>query len=164
MKRIVTLVLPVDPNEGAENASHGSAASSAVAALEPLNAVAGAVRLETVVTDEFASHILTELFEQAMGSPPTKSALQSERARNWEEFIRRELDSSDPADNDILERFVAELERQVISQVYTRCDNVKYRAAAKLGINRNTLVKRLRQFGEEIEDELDEDAIGSRPK
>jgi transcriptional regulator with PAS, ATPase and Fis domain len=48
---------------------------------------------------------------------------------------------------DLLERVVGEVERELIAQVLRQCDDVQTKAAARLGINRNTLHKKLRQFG-----------------
>jgi DNA-binding protein Fis len=35
----------------------------------------------------------------------------------------------------------------VIAQVMQRCDSVQIKAAARLGINRNTLHKKLKEYG-----------------
>ncbi len=39
------------------------------------------------------------------------------------------------------------VEREVIAQVMSQCDHVQIKAAAQLGINRNTLHKKLKQYG-----------------
>jgi DNA-binding protein Fis len=38
------------------------------------------------------------------------------------------------------------VERRLISQVYSACNRVKTKTAARLGIDRNTLHKKLRQY------------------
>jgi DNA-binding protein Fis len=53
--------------------------------------------------------------------------------------------SSDAAD--IHSRIVDRVEREVISQVLDECDGVQIKAAGRLGINRNTLHKKLKQYG-----------------
>ena len=51
-----------------------------------------------------------------------------------------------PADN--LHTMVAErVERELIAQVMAECNNVQTKAAARLGINRNTLHKKLKEHG-----------------
>jgi DNA-binding NtrC family response regulator len=47
------------------------------------------------------------------------------------------------------ERVVGAVERELIEQVLQECDNVQVKAAARLGINRNTLHKKLAQYSGE---------------
>lgn len=51
------------------------------------------------------------------------------------------------ADEDNLYRVVEKVERELISQVLAACEGVQIKAASKLGINRNTLHKKLKEFG-----------------
>ena len=44
-------------------------------------------------------------------------------------------------------KIVDRVEREVISQVMRMCDSVQIKAAARLGINRNTLHKKLKEYG-----------------
>ena len=44
-------------------------------------------------------------------------------------------------------KIVNRVERELIAQVMAACDNVQTKAAAKLGINRNTLHKKLKEYG-----------------
>jgi two-component system nitrogen regulation response regulator GlnG len=53
------------------------------------------------------------------------------------------LDESD----DVYDRFLAEMERPLLTYVLARCDNNQLRAARVLGINRNTLRKKLAMHG-----------------
>ena len=39
------------------------------------------------------------------------------------------------------------MERELIAQVMASCDSVQTKAASKLGINRNTLHKKLKEYG-----------------
>jgi DNA-binding protein Fis len=39
------------------------------------------------------------------------------------------------------------VERELIVQVMAACDNVRIKAAERLGINRNTLHKKLKEYG-----------------
>ena len=43
------------------------------------------------------------------------------------------------------------MERELIAQVMTSCDNIQTKAAGRLGINRNTLHKKLKEYGLEEE-------------
>jgi Nif-specific regulatory protein len=47
----------------------------------------------------------------------------------------------------LYEQLVGGLERELIEQVLRECDHVQVKAAARLGINRNTLHKKMHEFG-----------------
>ena len=64
-----------------------------------------------------------------------------------EELVLTSLNGVTDKDNDIHSRIVDRVEREVISQVMKTCDHVQIKAAARLGINRNTLHKKLKQYG-----------------
>jgi DNA-binding NtrC family response regulator len=53
-------------------------------------------------------------------------------------------------------RIVDRVEREVIAQVLAECEGVQIKAAARLGINRNTLHKKLKQYG------LDDEAAAEK--
>ena len=117
----------------------------------------GATRVEVVVTDEQASRILAAVLEHGSGTEPRDSASgDSDAVSSLEVMVQKELEDAEPDAHDLLERIVNRIERQLISQVYSDCDHVKSRAAARLGINRNTLLKKLRQFGAISEEESSE--------
>ena len=48
--------------------------------------------------------------------------------------------------NDLYDRIVGRVERELIQQVLQTCDRVQIKAAARLGINRNTLHKKLSEY------------------
>jgi DNA-binding NtrC family response regulator len=62
------------------------------------------------------------------------------------ELVRQGLLSAGPHANDLHERVVGAVERELIQQVLASCDRVQIKAAARLGINRNTLHKKLQEF------------------
>lgn len=49
--------------------------------------------------------------------------------------------------NDLHGRVIDRVEREVIAQVLGRCDGVQIKAAQRLGINRNTLHKKIKDYG-----------------
>ena len=72
-----------------------------------------------------------------------------------EELVGRGLaDAKDDSEN-LHSQIVDRVEREVIAQVMRLTDNVQIKAAARLGINRNTLHKKLKQYG--LDGELDAD-------
>ena len=64
-----------------------------------------------------------------------------------EELVQTGLNGATEKDNDLHSRIVDRVEREVIAQVMQTCDHVQIKAAARLGINRNTLHKKLKQYG-----------------
>ena len=67
------------------------------------------------------------------------------------ELVDLGLNGADDGSNDLHAKIVDHVEREVISQVMTRCDGVQIKAATRLGINRNTLHKKLKEYGLESE-------------
>src|SRR5205085_829550 len=59
------------------------------------------------------------------------------------ELVRRGIVAAGPGANDLKERIVGGVERELIQQVLASCDQVQITAAARLGMNRNTLHKKL---------------------
>lgn len=64
-----------------------------------------------------------------------------------EELVRMGINGVTDSDDNIHGRIVDPVEREVIAQVMSSCDHVQIKAAARLGINRNTLHKKLKQYG-----------------
>ncbi|HYO26137.1 MAG TPA: sigma-54 dependent transcriptional regulator, partial [Lacipirellulaceae bacterium] len=64
-----------------------------------------------------------------------------------EELVVQGLNGATDNDQDLHGRIVNRVEREVIAQVMTMCDSVQIKAAARLGINRNTLHKKLKEYG-----------------
>lgn len=66
------------------------------------------------------------------------------------EVVQQGLAAAGPAAADMHERIVNRVERELIVQVLAECNRVQTKAAARLGINRNTLRKKLADY--QIED------------
>ncbi|MHB1555862.1 MAG: sigma-54 interaction domain-containing protein [Isosphaeraceae bacterium] len=62
------------------------------------------------------------------------------------ELVRQGVRAAGPSSNDLYDRIVGRVERELIQQVLQQCDRVQIKAAARLGINRNTLHKKLSEF------------------
>ncbi|RUL83412.1 sigma-54 interaction domain-containing protein [Tautonia sociabilis] len=63
------------------------------------------------------------------------------------ELVRRGLLAAGPNADELIRRIVSPVERELIQQVLAACDRVQIKAAARLGINRNTLHKKLSEYG-----------------
>jgi DNA-binding NtrC family response regulator len=61
--------------------------------------------------------------------------------------VEQGIDEAGPRADNLHARIVDRVERELISQVMARCDNVRIKAAAMLGMNRNTLHKKLEEHG-----------------
>ena len=64
-----------------------------------------------------------------------------------EELVHLGLAGADKEACDMHSRVVDRVEREVIAQVLAECEGVQIKAAGRLGINRNTLHKKLKQYG-----------------
>jgi transcriptional regulator with PAS, ATPase and Fis domain len=62
------------------------------------------------------------------------------------ELVQQGLHSSSPHEDDLHGKIVSRVERELITQVMLSCSNVQTKAAARLGINRNTLHKKLKEY------------------
>lgn len=69
------------------------------------------------------------------------------------ELVQQGLATSPPAETNMHSKIVDRVERELIVQVLAACDNVQIKAAARLGINRNTLHKKLKDYGLEENNE-----------
>ena len=63
------------------------------------------------------------------------------------ELVGFAQESAEASEDSLYAKVVSRVERELISQVMVDCDNVQIKAAARLGINRNTLHKKLKEFG-----------------
>ncbi len=63
------------------------------------------------------------------------------------DLVAQGMDKAGPDALDLQGLIVDRVERELISQVMDQCDNVQVKAALRLGINRNTLRKKLQQYG-----------------
>lgn len=64
-----------------------------------------------------------------------------------EQLVQVGLSSAEEESDDLHSRVVDRVEREVISQVLSKCDGVQIKAAQRLGINRNTLHKKIKDYG-----------------
>jgi DNA-binding NtrC family response regulator len=64
-----------------------------------------------------------------------------------QELVQQGLLAAGPQEDNLHMKIVNRVERELIVQVMASCDSVQTKAAAKLGINRNTLHKKLKEYG-----------------
>jgi transcriptional regulator with PAS, ATPase and Fis domain len=63
------------------------------------------------------------------------------------ELVRQGISAADQSASDLHGRIVNRVEREAIAQVMAECDGIQTKAAQRLGINRNTLHKKLKEYG-----------------
>ena len=63
-----------------------------------------------------------------------------------EELVQVGLHTAEEDAGDLHGKIVERVEREVIAQVMKACNQVQIKAAARMGINRNTLHKKLKQY------------------
>jgi len=63
------------------------------------------------------------------------------------ELVLQGLRTASANETDLYAKVVNRVERELIAQVLASCDQIQIKAAARLGINRNTLHKKLKEFG-----------------
>jgi DNA-binding NtrC family response regulator len=63
------------------------------------------------------------------------------------ELVEQGMATAGPDDDTLFDRIVSRVERELIAQMLAACNGVQLKAAARLGINRNTLRKKLLEHG-----------------
>jgi DNA-binding NtrC family response regulator len=81
------------------------------------------------------------------GHPPRLRGRGSDLDALTSQVVHLGLASATPEDNHLHARIVDRVERELIAQVMLECNHVQTKAAARLGINRNTLHKKLKDYG-----------------
>ena len=83
------------------------------------------------------------------GTPemPTASFRKHDFGSLAEQLVLEGLATADNKAEDLHSRVVDRVEREVIAQVLAKCDGVQIKAAQRLGINRNTLHKKIKEYG-----------------
>lgn len=97
-------------------------------------------------SDSLTIKLLPDHVQQ--GNPPNFRRAQSASLDALTtSVVQQGLATSDPNASDLHTKIVNRVERELISQVMASCNNVRTKAAARLGINRNTLHKKLKEYG-----------------
>ena len=97
--------------------------------------------------DELTVELLPDAVRGRAEPPrPIRIARRSISTRLTSELVRQGMPAAGPQEDDLHDEIVNRVERELIEQVMQSCDNVQIKAAARLGINRNTLHKKLREY------------------
>jgi DNA-binding NtrC family response regulator len=74
------------------------------------------------------------------------------------DLVEQGMATAGPDDDNLFDRVVNRVERELIAQMLAACSGVQLKAAARLGINRNTLRKKLLDHGLEDVGDLETDS------
>jgi DNA-binding NtrC family response regulator len=105
--------------------------------------------IERAVVLATGDEITPELLpEQVLGQKrPRIGRRQADLETLCSELVGTGVSSAGPAEDALHAKIVHRVERELIAQVMAACDNVQVKAAKRLGINRNTLHKKLKEYG-----------------
>ena len=87
--------------------------------------------------------------ERPARSMPSRGGDLDSLARD---LVEQGMATATADDDNLFDRVVSRVERELISQMLAACNGVQLKAAARLGINRNTLRKKLQEHGLEEAD------------
>jgi DNA-binding NtrC family response regulator len=137
-------------NGGRVRRIHPAAADALRAYAWPGNVSELQACIERAVVLATGDEITCDLLPEAMrGGKPRRVGLV--RGADMEtlatELVQQGIEAAGPEAEDLHERIVNRVERELIAQVMAKCDSVQVKAADWLGINRNTLRKKLKEFG-----------------
>lgn len=96
--------------------------------------------------DELSVDLLPEAVLSG-GQPRRPSARPVNLETLTQDLVECGLQAAGPSEDSLHAKVVDRVERELIAQVMSACDNVQVKAARKLGINRNTLHKKLKEYG-----------------
>jgi transcriptional regulator with GAF, ATPase, and Fis domain len=106
--------------------------------------------IERAVVMADGDELTTDLLPEAV-THPTKRQGGALRGADLESLtfalVQEGLSTAGPQEDSLHTKIVNRVERELIAQVMTSCDNVQTKAATRLGINRNTLHKKLKEYG-----------------
>ena len=110
--------------------------------------------IERAIVFSRDGHLSVDLFPaHVRGGTPVR--LSRAGGRNSEtlcrELVSQGMNVSGDATGNLYERVVSQVERELIQQVLKSCQGVQTKAATRLGINRNTLHKKIEEYGLEAE-------------
>jgi DNA-binding NtrC family response regulator len=103
-------------------------------------------------------HLPPQLRGEATPRPIRHRGGGADLASLASELVRQGIRAAGPNANNLYDRIVGQVERELIQQVLQTCDRVQIKAAARLGINRNTLHKKLSEY------RIDDSAPASGPQ
>jgi DNA-binding NtrC family response regulator len=97
--------------------------------------------------DELTCDLLPENVLRGPMAPTSSRPRSADMETLTFELVQQGLAAAAAQEDNLHAKVVNRVERELIAQVMTSCDSVQTKAATKLGINRNTLHKKLKEYG-----------------
>lgn len=97
--------------------------------------------------DELAKSLLPEVVTGSAAAGPAEAIVAADVESLTTAVVQQGLSGLSEDASDVHSQIVDRVEREVILQVLQECEGVQTRAAARLGINRNTLHKKIKDYG-----------------
>ena len=140
MKKIVAFVSPFIAKESSQNFALRENKAEIVKndRLSISSQVEGTVKFEVVLSDDQMQRVVDTLL-QPDERVVVKDLLISELLRSEVENLPGETPS-------LLNRILEDVERELLGQAFDKCNRVKTKTATYLGIDRNTLHKKLLKY------------------
>ena len=103
--------------------------------------------IERAVVTADGDELTVELLPESLRGGSKRVSLQrADLATLTQEVVQRGLAESTEKDRQLHQKIVHRIERELIAQVLVACNHVQTKAAARLGINRNTLHKKIKEY------------------
>lgn len=97
--------------------------------------------------DEFSLELLPDVVRQGgMGNPRAATVLGADLETLVKQLVEQGVQAAVNEKKDIHSFVVNRVEKELIAQVLSKCKHVQTKTAASLGINRNTLHKKLKDY------------------
>jgi transcriptional regulator with PAS, ATPase and Fis domain len=96
-------------------------------------------------TDELSLDLLPDIVRRGEKVPRRRGQRADLETLSYE-VVQEGLAIATKGDENLHSKIVRRVERELIAQVMVACDNVQIKAAGRLGINRNTLHKKLKEY------------------
>ncbi len=104
--------------------------------------------IERAVVLATGDELTVDLLPEAVtDGKPRRIGRASDPALLAAELVRRGIETAGPDADNLHAVVVDRVERELIAQMMAACDGVRVKAADRLGINRNTLHKKLKDYG-----------------
>ncbi len=97
--------------------------------------------------DELTLDLLPPVVLGKRGPRSMRSGKPMDLEQLTQELVQQGVTAAGPQEDNLHLKIVNRVERELIVQVMAACDGVQTKAATKLGINRNTLHKKLKEYG-----------------
>jgi transcriptional regulator with PAS, ATPase and Fis domain len=101
--------------------------------------------------DELTCELLPETVLRGPKARPSGRPRAADLETLTFELVQQGVASAGPHEDNLHAKVVNRVERELIAQVMASCESVQTKAATKLGINRNTLHKKLKEY--QLDDE-----------